>query len=467
VNFSNEVLLNIFRYYLDAFPRFWPRLAHICRKWRHIVFASQRALHLQLFCTRGKPVLKTLDCWPTLPIVVQYEGAPSLDPLAPDDEDNIVAVLKQSDRVRSINLTVTSSLLEKLSAIERPFLELEDLVLLSREGAWLTLPSTFRWGVRLRTLHLTLPDIPALPKLLSLSTALVDLQLDNIPNVEYFSPNALANALSGMSQLRTLLLHFLSFTLHRNDLGLRPQSRERISLPALTRLKYRGSSEYLDSFVTRIDAPRLMSIDITFLCRSTMDASQLGQFLTRIKMQQSCRAEILSSERAISISFTPPGAPTSLELRVSCHLTQRFSYMAQICNGLSASLQGVEYLRISARKPTNWWDCRDLNEWGMLIHPFRGTKWVHVSGDHSTNIVLALRLQQHEAVLPALHKLCIREPEPCHAPLREAVVSFVHSRWLSGHIIGVEYELVRINELRGAGTKFVQRQFAPQSNVSQ
>jgi hypothetical protein len=144
---SNEVLLKIFRYYLDACPRFWPRLVHICRKWRQIVFESQQALHLRLFCTHGTPVLKTLDCWPALPIVVHYGGAPALHPPAPKDEDNIMAALKHSDRVSSISLTVTSSLLEKLSAIERPFSELEDLVLLSRDSVRLTLPNAFRWGV--------------------------------------------------------------------------------------------------------------------------------------------------------------------------------------------------------------------------------------------------------------------------------------------------------------------------------
>jgi len=157
---SDEVLLNIFRYYLDASPRVWPVLVHVCRKWRQIVFASQRALHLQIFCTHGTPVLKTLDCWPALPVVVQYGGSLALDPPAPKDKDNIMAALKQSGRVSSISLTVTSSLLEKLSAIERPFSELEDLVLLSRDSVQLTLPSTFRWGPRLRSLYLTRITFP-------------------------------------------------------------------------------------------------------------------------------------------------------------------------------------------------------------------------------------------------------------------------------------------------------------------
>ena len=81
--------------------------------------------------THGTPVLKTLDCWPTLPIVVQYGGLLAPCPPSTKDEDNILAVaaLKQSDRVISINLTVINSLLEKLFAIEKPFSELEDLIL--------------------------------------------------------------------------------------------------------------------------------------------------------------------------------------------------------------------------------------------------------------------------------------------------------------------------------------------------
>jgi hypothetical protein len=65
---------------------------------------------------------------------VEYRGSPTLNPPAPEDEDNIVAALERSDRVSSISLTVTNSLLEKLSAIERPFSELEDLFLLSQDS---------------------------------------------------------------------------------------------------------------------------------------------------------------------------------------------------------------------------------------------------------------------------------------------------------------------------------------------
>ncbi|KAH9052272.1 hypothetical protein EDB87DRAFT_1835939, partial [Lactarius vividus] len=448
---SNEVLLNIFRHYLDASPQFWPRLVHICRKWRHIVFASQQALHLRLFCTHGTPVLKNLDCWPALPIVVQYGGSPTLDSPAPEDDDNVVAALEQSGRVSSISLTITSSLLEKLSAIERPFSELEDLSLLSRDSARRALPSAFQWGSRLRTLHLTSAAIPTLPELISHSTGLVDLQLHKIPDAGYFSPNAFVSALSDMSQLQTLSLHFHSFTHRRNNLGFPPQSGERVVLPVLTCLKYRGSSMYLDNFVARIDAPRLGDIDITFLSQPMMRTSELCLFIHRIAMQKSHRrAEILSSERAISISFTQPQAPTRLKLQVPCEvLACQLSDMARICKGLSAFLLGVEHLRIGTTQPSSGWD-HNRTGWLDLIRQLIGAKWVHISGDHSTNVVYALSLRmREEIVLPVLHKICIREPEPHCVPLQEAVVSLIHSRSLAGRIIAVEYERVWISELHG------------------
>jgi hypothetical protein len=78
-----------------------------------------------------------------MPIVVQYGGLLALDPPTPEDEDDIVAALKQSDCVTSISLTVTGSLVEKLSAIDGPFSELEDLVLLSWNKVWSTFPDAF------------------------------------------------------------------------------------------------------------------------------------------------------------------------------------------------------------------------------------------------------------------------------------------------------------------------------------
>ena len=456
---SDEVLLRIFRYYLDASPRLWPSLVHICRQWRRIVFAFQRPLHLRLFCTYGIPVSKTLDYWPTLPIVVNFGGPPALDPPAPEDEDNIVAALKQSCRVISISLTFTSSLLKKFSTVGRPFSKLEDLVIFSQDGTHLTLPSTFRWGLRLRSLHLTRIASPVLTRLLYSSKNLVDLRLHEVFNTWHISPTTLVDALSRMTQLQSLSLHFLSTA---NHIVFPFPSGERITLPALTRLHLRGVDAYSEGLVARIGAPCLRDIEITFFDKHIFAVPKLREFIDRIEMLKSHRrADILSSERAIAITLTQPGVPTCLKLQVLCKtLRSQPFFMAQICGHFSAFFHRVEDLRISTERPSTVQHGGNRGQWLGIIRRFRGTKWFHVAGDHSTNVVRALQLsdKQREPVLPALHKLYIREPEPRCVPLREAVLLFMHSCWLSGHFRAVEYERLPNDRLRGAGTTFARCQ---------
>jgi hypothetical protein len=349
---SDKVLLKIFCYFLDATPRHWPTLMHICRKWRHIVFESQRALRLQLFFTHGTPVLDALDCWPALPIVVEYGESPASDPPALEDENNVTAALKRSDRVSSISLTVTSSLLEKISEIEGPFSELEDLVLLSRNGAQLTLPSTFQWGPRLCRLNLTGITFPSLLQLLCSSKNLVDLHLHEVLDPSCFPPEALTNTFSGMVKLQSLSLHFPSTS---NHLTPPSPSRERVILPALIHLHFQGTTEYLERLVARIDTPLLEYIEVTFVAKSNFDLSQLCKFLNRIGTHKSPRrADILSSEHATSISLTRPGDPTCLKLQSHRKpLSEQLIILARILYQFSAFLFNVEDLRISVQRPSN------------------------------------------------------------------------------------------------------------------
>jgi hypothetical protein len=271
---SNKMLLKIFRYYVDASPQFWPRLVHICRRWRHIVFMSYRDLHLRLFCMNRMPVLNTIDCWPALPIVVEYGGSPALDPPAPEDEDNIMAALKHCGHVSSISLTVTMSLLERFYAIKGPFSELEHLVLLSEHGVRLTLPSTFQWGSRLRSLHLTGIAPLELPQLLSSSSFLVDIQLHEIPGIGCFTPKSLHNALSGMTQLKSLSLQLLPNTAF---IVVPQPPGHRAVPPTLTCLKYQGASECFNDFLSVIHTPRLADIEITFFDEPIFALSNLPE----------------------------------------------------------------------------------------------------------------------------------------------------------------------------------------------
>ena len=411
----------------------------VCRRWRQIAFASPLGLKLRLHCTHGTPVLKSLDCWPALPIIVKYGGVPNLNPPAPGDDDNIIAALKQSGRVSSISLTVTSSLLEKLSAITETFSELEELVLLSQENMQQTFPSTFLWGPRLRTFHSTGIAFPSLPLLLLPCQDLVDLQLHEIPRSGYFPPEAFTNALSGTPQLRSLTLHLLSFPPRRSLLILPPLPGERIVLAALTHLKYRGTSKYLDTFVARIDAPRLDDIEITLFSQPTMDALQLGQFIQRTEIHTSLsHAEVEISAHCISISFTDSTMYTpALRLQITCkQLDWQLSCMAQICDRISPFLFHVGDLGINAAQPPDEQDDVDGERWLDLLRSFKfsGAESFRVNGELTTYILCALgpANEGNTTMLPSLRQVHLEKPMEMDGPSWDSVQSFITTRWISG-----------------------------------
>ena len=363
-----------------------------------------------------------------------------------------MAALNQFDRVRSISLTVTNSLLEKLSKISEPFSELEELVLFSRDNVQLTLSSAFRLGQLLHTLHLTQIAITALPQLLSPAAGLIDLQLHEIPSVGYFSPEAFTNALSGMTQLQSLSLHFLSFPPRRSYLGLPPQPGQRALLPALSHLKYRGTSKYLDTFVARIDAPCLGDIDISFFYQPTMDAAQLGQFIERIEMQTLLsQADVFTSTHIASISFSKPGAHLRLALQISCaQVDSQLSSMAQICNHFSRFLSHVNDLGISSTQPPSGTD-DDIERWREIIRAFNGAVIFRPIGTLAADILSTLSLAVGDPhVLPALHTLHVPElVRPENLGLRlglgKAACSFVTSRRRADRPVEVNPTLVIFN----------------------
>ena len=442
---SDKVLLKIFRYFLDVSPRHWPRLVHTCHKWRDIVFASHRTLQLRLFCTYGTPVQKTLYCWPpALRIVMEYGGSPGLDPPAPEDENNIMALLlEQSFRVTSISLTITSSLLKKLSAIECPLFEVENLNLLSESpvSVPLILLRIFCLGPRLSCLRLSRIALPAFLPLLHTSRNLEDLQLHDVLAPWPISPAKFTDFLSGMAQLRSLSLHLLSTA---DTISPSPLPRERVILRVLNRFNFRGTTKYLEDMVARIDAPSLLDIEIASSDDTIFDLSNLSQFIGRVELPKSYhRAHILSSEGDISISFIQTGTPTCLRLKLlSKSLRLQLSSMARIRAHFHVLLFNVEDLCIDVTRQSRERGRLYGEAWLEIIASFTSVKWFHASKDLLTLAFHALQSPhtRRYTVLPVLHKLYLSQPGSPHAPLMDEIVSLMISRRLSGHPIVVEYE---------------------------
>jgi hypothetical protein len=99
---------------LKAATEAWQLLVHVCRRWRHLVFASPRRLNLQLFCKPQTPVKDKLDIWPALPLLIQGRISPSV-------VDNILALLERHNRVSTIDLDLSPEIEKVWPAMQVPF----------------------------------------------------------------------------------------------------------------------------------------------------------------------------------------------------------------------------------------------------------------------------------------------------------------------------------------------------------
>ena len=172
---SDDVLLEIFDHYRkDHYnnPRpllvwKWHILAHVCKRWRQLVFSSPRRLDLQILCTFGTPFREDLGIWPALPIVLDLYS-PGF-PFTPNDEDNAIAALEHSDRLCSISLYVTGSMWAKMpTVLRKPFPLLKRFKFVTVGLNVPALPDEFLGGSApcLQEFYLSSIPFPALPTLL-------------------------------------------------------------------------------------------------------------------------------------------------------------------------------------------------------------------------------------------------------------------------------------------------------------
>jgi hypothetical protein len=136
-NLPDEVLLEIFDCYMaypptpPSYEDAWHALVHVCQRWRYVVFGSPRRLDLQILCVNRR-LVKTLDIWPELPIVIQvYDNKICQPPSA----TNVISVLERHDRVCTIFIdSAPNSFLEELGTTSGPFPALIELEFVSFEA---------------------------------------------------------------------------------------------------------------------------------------------------------------------------------------------------------------------------------------------------------------------------------------------------------------------------------------------
>jgi hypothetical protein len=387
------------------------------------------------------PAKDTLDVWPALPLII------SGDVTSSSDTDNVIAALEQNNRVSQVELlNFAGGQIDKvLAAMHAPFPELTRMYLVSGKETPSAIPDSFLGGSApsLRGLLLVGIPLPGLPNLLLSANHLVDLRLFDSPHSGYISPEAIVTLISALSTLDTLYLEFLSPQSCPDSQGRSLPPPKRITLP-LEVLHFKGVTEYLEALVTRIDAPQLNEMDITFFNQIDFYCPRLAQFINctpTLKVSDG-KAYVRFNDGIVSLQFQTQFEFKDLGIAISCiEPDWQVSSIEQVCNFSLHSLSTVEHLYITRPHSDVVWknDAIENTLWLQLLRPFSAVKNLYISTAFMPGIAATLNELVGGGmteILPSLQKILVESLE-VSGPVPENIQQFVAARQLSGRPIAI------------------------------
>jgi len=450
-------LIEIFDFYMTEALDFdpfrhnreaWIILAHVCRKWRDIIFGSPYRLNVRLYFKSRRSVRAMLDIWPPFPIDILGSE------LRAWNADNIVAALEHTDRIHKIELWDSSKfhLEQALAAMQKPFPSLTEMAVdFFSETAALVVPESLLSGsapllrsLRLRRIQFPLP---LLRNILLSTTNLVELRIWKIPDSGFISPEAMVVCLSGLNRLEEFELGFRFPRIWR---GRRLPPSTCCVLPALTSLRFNGSHEYLERLIAPVDSPLLDNLGVTVFYQPGFATPQLTQFVDRTpKLKALCEAHIFfeTSEVFVSLPWT---LHRGLHFRITDVWSDHLSVMARLYTSsflltLNPLMKRL-YIFNSGTPFLYRPDSVGSSQWPDLLGPFTAVKDLYLSRGFSQDIVSVLHGIIGEGtveVLPSLQNLFLEGESPS-GPVEKAIGQFVAARRLSGRPIAVSrWEKVR------------------------
>jgi len=444
----DDALLQIFSFYrlnvdyrLHGRPWMWHRLAHVCRRWRHVIFMSPRRLDLKILCQSSKPIEHVLRIWPTLPVVVKFEERSKFKSLP----KSVVIALRQTDRVCKINLSVPTPISQLIADIMRvSFPTLESIRLASENAAEPLVIDEFLGGSAPRLQEicgegLAIPFL-ALRRLLLSTHNLVTLNLYDIPESCPFPPDALVAILSSLDHLKGLCIHFRP-PASRSATNMEPPPFERSTFPSLISLQFYGASEYLEAFVARAHMPVLDSLTTRFFNQAIFEIPHFYGFLSRLEGFKALRdVRIILNEKTVIVEFSEEQfRGTKWRLSIPCRqLNWQLSCITQIFNQLSPLLSSADWLEMTNQPtpvPIRREDV-DPAQWLEFFQslPHFSKVYVHIH-EFVPDIVHALVNEDMAAgVLPGLTSLHLYGYRSSQSTI-DAAERFVATRKLANHNI--------------------------------
>ena len=421
--------------------RWWYKVAHVCQRWRNIIFRSASYLGIFLVCTYGTPVADMLAHSPSLPLIIHYRTK-SRD-ITTYDEQGIILAVKQRDRLFRVRLTrPCTSLLEKFIALmdeEFPILEHLIISLPDEDNSTiLTFPEALQ-APHLRLLRLRGFTLPMGSRLLTTAVGLVTLYLVMVHPSTYFHPNTLLQWISLMPQLETLVIYF-TYSIRNRDVERQLTHTPIIApvtLPNLHFFQFHGVSTYLEALVHRITTPRLEKLETDFFNQLTFSVPCLLELMNTMENLRFDTAAFKFSDRRARVEVYYRGETGyAFVIRIFCwHLDWQVSSMAQISNSLSQMFSAVEHLillhEVHGRSSEEHNEV-DRTEWRRFLRPFRNVKTLRIDNGLVEDLSQCLKLEGEELsleLLPELQKLQYSGS----GDTGDAFTSFIDARRNAGH----------------------------------
>ena len=407
------------------------------------MFGSPRRLDLRVVCTETTPTRTSLDIWPPFPITVI---CPSLSTEDEQGVENIIAAVERSDRVLQLSINrIDGPAFEKLiAAMHGPFPALTDFCLEFEyhENSMPVLPETFLGGSAplLRFFALNGIPFPSFHKFILSATHIVELELLDVPDSGYISPEIMVNSLATLATLQSLSLEYQYPDSRPLTTTLPPPTR--VVLPALAYLHLFAVGQYSEDFVARIDTPLLNQLNVEFLLVPVSEIPQLYNFIgraERLKPFNQAYMELSGGEVMVTLK-----SPTTFGLEIICETPDRdLSSMTQTFSRQLPLLSQVEQLEIrdDPEEPFEWkYDPdRDPSQWLGLFHLFIAVQSLYVSKRLVPPISVALQEPTGESTMEVLPSLCnlyvegFWPPGPANTNIR----SFAAVRQRSGHPVTI------------------------------